>query len=290
MLIRASMKCAEVPGELEYAVMRPNQSADPQLPLLLILHGGGQSREYLARVSKTLQKAWEDGVLPPVLAVTPSLTQRAQYMNAKDGSERWEDALLGPFLKHVRARHGASQERALVMGPALGGVGALRFAFKHPDLIAAVAALEPSIQPVLEYSEIEPRDRFWQDVKLLEMAFGAPIDEAYWRANHPTAIAYDRPDDVAELDIYLECGDQDAFGLFRGAEFLHRVLYDRGIAHEYRLVRGADHVGATMPGRFRDALAFLGRVLVPPPPDPAVDGLHQHVAQLKKHRGVPDDD
>jgi S-formylglutathione hydrolase len=289
MLIRAEVSCSGVPAPIEYAVLRPNQSADPELPLLMVLHGGGNSREYLARVSKSLQKAWDDGVLPPVLAVTPSLTQRAQYMNARDGSEQWEDALLGPFMRHVRSRHGASSEPALVMGPALGGVGALRFAFKHPDLFAGVAALEPSIQPVLDYDEVEPRDRFWQDVKLLEMAYGSPIDRAYWRENHPTAIAHDRPDDLAGLEIYLECGDEDSFGLFRGAEFLHRVLYDNGLAHAYRLVRGADHVGASLPARFRDALTFLGQVLRPPPPDPAVEGLQQHVALLKKHRGLDPD-
>ncbi len=293
MLIKADLRCAEVPEPIEYAILRPNDSSDPKLPLLYLLHGGGQSRDYLERVRPALEGAWSEGVLPPLLAVTPSITQRALYMNFRDGSERWEDALLGPFLRHVCERHGASSERraTVIAGPALGGMGSLRFAFKHPDRFAGVAALEPSIEPVLDYADIELRDRFWRTEALLHPAYGAPVDRNYWRANHPTAIAHDHPDELhaSGLAIYLECGDEDSFGLHRGAEFLHRILFDLGICHEYRLVRGADHLGASFPERFRDAMTFLGKVLNPPDPDPAVAGLREYVAQLKRHAELEED-
>ena len=59
-------------------------------------------------------------------------------------------------------------------------------------------------------------------------------------------------------------------------------LFDGGIRHEYRLVRGADHTGATAPGRMRDALGFLARVIVPLPPDPALATFHEQVARMKR--------
>ena len=59
----------------------------------------------------------------------------------------------------------------------------------------------------------------------------------------------------------MECGDEDQYGLFRGAELLHRILYDGDVKHEYRLVRGAGHVGPSFRGRFMNALEFLGGVL-----------------------------
>jgi S-formylglutathione hydrolase len=290
MLIKASFACPEVPAPIEYAVLRPHEVADPDLPLLLLLHGGGQSRDYLERVRSTLQRCWSEGVLPPLLAVTPSVSQRSLYMNFRDRSERWEDALLGPFLQYVRERHGASSQRhkTVICGPAMGGTGSLRFAFKHPTSFAGVAALEPGIEPVLDFADIEPRDSFWRKPELLKHAFGDPVDEAYWRENHPTAIAHDHPDELhaSGLAIYLECGDEDSFGLHRGAEFLHRTLFDQGIAHEYRLVRGADHLGASLPARFRDAMMFLAKVLEPPPVDPVVDGFRRYVTALKRSAGV----
>jgi len=41
------------------------------------------------------------------------------------------------------------------------------------------------------------------------------------------------------------------------------VLWDLDISHEYRLTRGADHVGPTMIPRMRAAYVWLGAVLVP---------------------------
>jgi S-formylglutathione hydrolase len=62
------------------------------------------------------------------------------------------------------------------------------------------------------------------------------------------------------LAIYLEVGDEDFLNAHDGAEFLHRVLWDLDIAHEYRLIRGADHGGPTLIPRIRDAFAWLGTV------------------------------
>ena len=50
----------------------------------------------------------------------------------------------------------------------------------------------------------------------------------------------------------------------QGTEFVHRVLFDAGISHEYRLLKGADHVGASLVPRSLDAFAFIGRQLNPP--------------------------
>jgi S-formylglutathione hydrolase len=63
------------------------------------------------------------------------------------------------------------------------------------------------------------------------------------------------------MKIYFEVGDADSLGLYRGGEFLHRLLLDKGVKHEYRLVHGADHNDTSIPARLSDAMQFLGRVL-----------------------------
>lgn len=289
MLTNAEMTCPEVPRPIEYAVLRPDGGQDRALPLLYVLHGGGGSRDYLSRVAPTIERAWADGVLPPLVAVTPTAAHDAFLMNCHDGSERWEDALTGSFLEHVRQTHGASGERRLTLtcGPSMGGVGSLRLAFKHPDVFAAAAALAPGLQPAFDFADIAPRDAFWRGPEALKKAFGAPVDASLWRANNPSAIAHDAPDRLrdAGLAIYLECGDEDSLGTYRGAEFLHRVLFDHAIPHEFRLVRGADHVGASLPGRFLDALAFLGWALRPRPEDPALAAFHRMLGGRPRPEG-----
>lgn len=291
MLTQASFRCAELASPVEYAVLRPDGHDGQTLPLLYVLHGGGGSREHLKRVAPALERAWADGALPPLLAVTPSAPHDDLAGNLRDAEDRWEAALVGSFLQHLRASYGASPERKLTLtcGPSMGGLTSLRLALKHPERLGAAAALAPGIQPVLDFAELNPRELFWLRPEALTEAFGTPEGAAWWRANNPAAIVRDHAARLrdADLALYLECGDRDSFGAHRGAEFLHRELFDHGISHEYRLVRGADHVGATLPERFRDALVFLGKALAPPaPPDPALAAFHERVEKLKRAAGV----
>ena len=272
---------------LEYAVLRPPAGAADRL--LLLLHGGGGSRDFLTTAQRWIEQAWDDATLPACVVVAPSVT-RSFYMNFRDGSERWEDAVVGPLLEHATATYGVSGRRddIALCGPSMGGMGGLRIAFKHPDMIGAVLSLEPGIEPALSFHDIELRDRFWRDDELFKKIYGDPVDDEYWKANNPANIALADPERLraSGLAIYLECGDMDSFGLDRGTEYLHRVLYDNAIPHEYRLVRGADHTGATLPGRFADAFAFLARTWEPPAPDPSLAQLHMMINRWRTAAGL----
>ena len=94
--------------------------------------------------------------------------------------------------------------------------------------------------------------------------FGSPIDTAYWEDNNPATLAKRGPERLLGLGIYLDVGDQDMLYLYEGTEFLHRILFDAGLAHEYRLVQGAEHVGPSLGPRIADALGFIGRQIQPP--------------------------
>ena len=137
-------------------------------------------------------------------------------------------------------------------------------AVKYPEVFQAVASQEPAIEPALAYDDITLRDKFARPDTLIKRIYGDPIDKDYWAANHPTTIIKKDPSRLLGLGIYLEVGDQDLYYLHHGTEFLHRVLFDAGISHEYRLVKGADHVGPSLVPRSLDAFAFIGRQLNPP--------------------------
>jgi len=275
-LIEAEMASDLVPSPVPYLVLLPPgyDPSGPPIPLLYNLHGGGGDRTVLSRLKPVYDGMWAEGKLPPMVVVCPSVTPRCFYMDYRDGTEKWETFLVGPFLAFLRENYNVRRDRegTLLTGISMGGMGSLRMAFKYPDRFGAVAAMEPGIEPVLAWKEVRPKHRFWRDDRLMEAAYGSPIDEAYWEANNPAAIAHHDPKRLksAGLQIYLECGDLDMFWLYEGTEFLHRILYDHGVLHEYHLVHGADHIGATIPDRLREALDFLARTLNPPPPDPVV--------------------
>jgi S-formylglutathione hydrolase len=118
----------------------------------------------------------------------------------------------------------------------------------------------------------------------MQTIFGKPFDENYWEANNPASIAAANAEKIrgSKLGIYMDVGDMDAFNIHEGTEFIHRLLWDMKIPHEYHLVRGADHVGRTIRPRSTEALEFLARVLSPPQADPEVDALHERLEPLKR--------
>lgn len=286
-LIEAKVETKLVPSPVEYNALLPDgyDTVKEPLPLLLFLHGGGGDRSFLTRMRATIDEMWRAGTLPKMVIVTPSAS-RSFYMDYKDGSQKWESFIIGPFLDHLRQTYKVTRERkgTLLFGISMGGLGALRMGFKHPDKFEALAALEPGIDPALTWKDVKPRNRFYRSEELLQTIFGKPFDEAYWEANNPASICISNADKIraSGLEIYMDVGDRDAFNINEGTEFMHRILSDNKIPHEYHLVRGADHVGRTIRPRTIEALLFLTRVLSPPPVDPEAETLRRQLEPMKR--------
>lgn len=286
-LLKKEFSSALVPSPVEYAVLLPEgyEQSEETYPLLYFLHGGGGDKNFLELMRPIIERTINSGKLPKVVAVTPSAS-RSLYMDYRDGSQKWEQLLIGPFLVHLRKEYRLIPDRqgTLLFGISMGGIGGLRLGFKYPDLFAALAALEPGIEPALAFRDIQVEDRFWRSEEMFEEIFGKPVDETYWEMNNPANIALKNREKIihSNLGIYLECGDEDSFGLDRGTEFLHRLLRDHRISHEYHLVKGADHLGGSLGPRSEEGLAFLGRMLNPPPPGQEVENLRRMIAQWKQ--------
>lgn len=268
--ILAELESEIVPSPVEYAMVAPDGfQAMKDLPVVLNLHGGGGSRKRLIDQAPFWEKLWKSNAIPPAIVVMPSVTARGFYMNFKDGSERWEDFVVNDLLNHIRESYPASRdpERTFITGVSMGGMGSLRMAFRYPERFGAVAALEPGIEPILEFKDMQPKHRFWRSDELMQRAYGKPVDPAFWADNNPASMAVKHADKLRSsgLQIYLEAGDEDQFWLYEGAEFLHRTLWDQRIRHEYHLVRGADHVGPSMAERMDEAVRFLFRSYNPWP-------------------------
>ena len=290
-LLDAELATRLVPSPVEFAVLLPDgyDTAKEPLPLLLFLHGGGGNKNYLRQMRPIFDELWKSGSFPPVVVVTPS-AGRSFYMDYKDGSQKWETFIVTEFLKHLRTQYKVRKDRigTLLAGISMGGLGALRLGFNYPELFGGLAAMEPGIDPVLKWKDLSSRYKFYRGAELMETIFGKPFDEAYWEANNVATITIKKAEKLrsANLGIYIEAGDEDLFYLHEATEFLHRILWDHKIQHEYHLVRGADHVGGTIRPRTIESLMFLTRLLNPPPPDPVVNTVRRQMEGLKKAAGI----
>ena len=294
-LQRKTIETQSVPSPARYAVLLPPSYAGgtKRYPLLLWLHGGSGDHDFLATQVGLFESVWQAQLAPEVVVATPD-ADRSFYLDYRDGSQRWEQFIVDELVPALARDYRVDPKELYVGGVSMGGMGALRLAFKHPDRFRVVIAFEPGIEPALQWRDVQERDKFWRDDALLVARFGTKaggMDEGYWAANNPATIADTDPKRLidARLAIYIDVGSEDLFGLDRGANFLHDVLYRHGIQHEFRYVLGADHVGRSLAPRFRDGLEFLGRVTQPPVRDPLVDATRAMIGRMKARAGVADE-
>jgi S-formylglutathione hydrolase len=250
------------------AVLLPEAQPKSPLPLCLLLHGGMSSRDMLVRLQEPITTWWVEGSLPPMLVATASTGPRSSYLNHPDGSTAWE-TFVGTRLRNELSLRYPLTEDTVLLGPSMGGYGALKIAFAQPEAFKGVAALEPMLEPALRAADVRPRNRFYTyDDNTPAILLGPNRDPALFERDNPANRAIQNADRIraAGLPIYLECGDEDSLLFHDGAEFLHRVLWDLDLSHEYRLTAGADHMGPSLLPRFRAAFQWLGERLVPPQP------------------------
>ena len=282
-----------VPSPVKVAVLLPDGYQPGQkLPLLLMLHGGGGDEGFLTQMRPVVDAAWAAGEFPPAVVVTPNV-QRSLYMDYQDGSQKWETFLVTEMIPELRRRYGLSAERSktVVTGISMGGLGSLRLGFDHPEVFGGLASMEAGIEPALAFEDVKLRNRFQRNDAFFRSIFGDPVDRDLWKRSNPANMVIANREKIlaSKLAIYIEVGDLDMFHLDEGVEFLHRVMWDHRIPHEYRLVRNADHTGKTIPPRVRDALRFLDReVLRPPPPDDTLGPAKARIARMRQAMGVPD--
>jgi S-formylglutathione hydrolase len=255
-------------ADVPCAVLLPEAQPKTALPLCLLLHGGMSSRDMLVRMQEPITTWWEDGSLPPMVVVTASTGPSSCYLDHPDGSTAWE-TFIGTRLKEEMAKRYNLDGRVVILGVSMGGYGALKIAFAHPEAFKAVAAVEPMLEPALHAADVRPRNRFYvSEHDEPAILLGPNRDPALFERDNPANRALQNADRIqaAGLHIYLECGDEDSLLFQDGAEFLHRLLWDLDLSHEYRLSAGADHVGPSLLPRLRAAFQWLGERLFPPQP------------------------
>ena len=233
--------------------------AGDDLPLLINLHGGGGDRTFLTDAAPIWGALWASGDLPPLVMVSFSSGPGSWYGGA------WEDFVLEELPAWAHERFGTTMDpaRTVMTGISMGGYGTLKIALKNPTRFRAIAAQEPAIEPSLTRLPDHGRNSWYRMPPMEEAVWGSPVDAALWASDNPAAIADRNADAIRSsgIEIYLEVGDKDYINLHDGAEFMHRVLWDRDIRHEYHLVRWADHVGESMARRMMEAHRFLAAAL-----------------------------
>jgi S-formylglutathione hydrolase len=239
---------------------------DHTLPVCLFLYGGGGTCELLLELKPLFTDAWRRWSLPACRVITPNVAPWGFYLDDEKRGSAWESFVAERLLSHVH--DGAPvQQRAKVgvVGISMGGYGALKMALGRPRAFAAVAAVAPMVEPAFFAANVRPRNRYHYPPEVPAALLGKERDAALYAADHPAGRAVRNAEALraAGLSIYLDAGAADALNAHDGAEFLHRVLWELDVPHDYRLWADADHVGPSMIPRLEAALQWTVGKLAP---------------------------
>jgi S-formylglutathione hydrolase FrmB len=232
-----SVKSKFVPPEVHYCALLPDgfqATSIKTYPALYFLHGLGQNSQSLFNngMWNLVDELRGEKKIADFVIITPD-AGRSFYINSKDGKTRYEDFFLQEFVPAMERKYHLEHSRKgrVISGISMGGYGALRMAFKHPEMFAAVSAHSAALIEEL------PKGAAQTSMSaIVGTAFGRPLDNDYWKKQTPFAIA--KTADLKGLKIYFDCGDHDQFGFDAGAEALHRLLTTHKVSHEYHIYPG----------------------------------------------------
>jgi len=253
---------------IHYCVYLPagyDAAAAPTLskryPVLYFLHGLGDNEQTLFNSGgwTLLDDLRNQHKMGDFLIVAPE-GRRSFYINSADGSVRYSDFFLQEFLPLIENKYRVRPGRAgrAISGISMGGYGALRFAFVHPELFSAVSAQSAAL--ITESPQaLDAASRTGAPLAgVLAVVFGKPINVPHWSDNSPFVLAKRNAAVLKKLAIYFNCGQDDNYGFEKGAAALHDELQRESVKHEYRAYPG-DHSLTYFLSHFAEVMEFHSR-------------------------------
>jgi len=230
-------------------------------PVLYFLHGLGDNEQTLFNSGgwTLLDDLRNHHKMGDFLIVAPE-GRRSFYINSADGSVRYSDFFLQEFLPLIENKYRVRPGRAgrAISGISMGGYGALRFAFAHPELFSAVSAQSAAL--ITESPQaLDSASRTGAPLAgVLAAVFGKPINVPHWNDNSPFVLAKRNAAVLKKLAIYFNCGQDDNYGFEKGAAALHDELQKESVKHEYRAYPG-DHSLTYFLSHFAEVMEFHSR-------------------------------
>jgi S-formylglutathione hydrolase FrmB len=180
------------------------------------------------------------------------------YINSADGSVRYSDFFLQEFMPYIEGKYRirSGREGRALSGISMGGFGALRFAFAHPELFSAVSAQSAAL-----FTESPQQLDAAANTGLMGVlapVFGSPINVRHWNENNPFLLVKKNAAALRKLSIYFNCGQDDNYGFEKGAAQLHDELQKEGVKHEYHAYPG-DHSATYFLSHFDEVMEFHSR-------------------------------
>lgn len=258
-------------------------------PVLYLLHGHGGNQDswpQLGKVQATLDRMIADREIAPLLVVMPGAKNSWYVDSAKlGGPGDYETALTRDLVSWVQETYSVRRDSGgrAIAGLSMGGFGALRLAYSHPDLYSSTVSMSGAIWNNVGATEMAmtpdtlkqvQNDVFYQQIDAYTLgtgrilpsvgdhydgSFGTPFNAARFNEENIFTLVEDAKKNRQKLPpAYITVGDDDGWHLWRGAIALYQTLKQDGQPAELRVTDG-DHLWSVWRLVVSDALRFVDK-------------------------------
>ena len=219
---------AALSRDMRYRVVLPaGLAVGAKLPVVYLLHGGGGNFRDWSNYSDSARFA-ERGLI----LVMPEGDESYYVNSAERRQDRYEDYIVNDLIADVESKFLVAAGRAnrAIVGVSMGGFGAIKLAFSHPELFVFAAGISPAVDVPSRPFSIK-RISQWQHHRSI---FG-PWGSRTRRQGDPFVLA--RSVDPAKAPyLFLTCGEQE--GLLPANRSFAALLKNRHFQYEFHIVPG----------------------------------------------------
>lgn len=225
------------------------KNTNNRYPVIYYLHGGNGNQREGQWLMSEMDKAIAAKKMPPVIIVSAQALPIGWYCNANVGAKGVisgpvEDVLIKNLVPYIDTHYRTITKPAGrgLEGWSMGGFGAIRLAFKYPDLFGFTSSVAGAL---IDFQD-EHNPQYL--VNTFGPASGPDSDKSieYFNAVHPRFYARKNAELIKKnVKIRLIVGDQDWLYNNNGkliTKIFSDYLDSLGIKHEYTVLKNVGHM------------------------------------------------
>jgi len=244
--------------EMSMSVYLPEQYSNKiPLPVLYFFHGRSGSEKIIIQldIHNVADEMIQSNQIKPMIIVCPRIENSrgvnssliCSEINDSENKEivintgMYEDYFIKEVVPLIDDSYNTIKDRnnRYVGGASAGGYAALHNAFRHKNMFSKVGGHMPAIELELE----EDAKPYFKDLEA-------------WKKYDPISIAI--KNEISNMDVYLDSGDNDEGRFYEGCSMLHKILIENKITSQNYVFSG-HHSIEYIKSNLKEYLKFYGK-------------------------------
>ncbi len=265
-----SFHSASLGKEMAYSVFLPPSydSSERDFPVAYFLHGMFNDHtswcvDRYGNLPPQIEQMMLQRKIPEFLIVHPS-GEQGFYTDSADGLLKYEQYLASDTIAEIESRYRVKpgRQNRTIGGTSMGGYGALKLAFKRPELFSAVLAGSPIIllgdDPLAGLTANPSRaTEFFSQI--FARVYGDPFDKEHWKKNSLMHLAEDARFDGLRIKMLYGTADRynGMIPMEQGVKALDEKLRQRGANVSLEVFEGQGHGWSLIVDHLEESVKFL---------------------------------